>query len=94
MQNTKIGNKYANEIFLEAIRSEYEAKRNYYMKIKEKISEKSKEVEIQEKLNKIKLRNQKLEKFIDHSIMISFVTLITIYALFIDDVRVLSLTLS
>jgi hypothetical protein len=46
LQNTKIGNKYANEIFLEAIRAEYEAKRNYYRRIKEKISEKSKEAEL------------------------------------------------
>jgi hypothetical protein len=46
LQNTKIGNKYANEIFLEAIRSEYEAKRNYYKKIKENIAEKRKEMEL------------------------------------------------
>jgi len=46
LQNTKIGNKYANEIFLEAIRFEYEAKRNYYKKIKENIAEKRKEMEL------------------------------------------------
>lgn len=40
------------------------------------------------------MRNKKLENLIDHSLMISFVTLITIYALFIDDVRVLSFAVS
>lgn len=40
------------------------------------------------------MRNQKLEKFIDHSLIISLLTFITIYALFIDDVRVLAFAIS
>jgi hypothetical protein len=40
----------------------------------------------------IKERNKRIEKFVDHILTILFMILLTIYSLFMDDVRTLVFT--
>jgi hypothetical protein len=40
----------------------------------------------------IKERNKRIEKFVDHNLTILFMILLTIYSLFMDDIRTLVFT--